>query len=156
MLPTNADLLYEEEHWEMPIEEMPGWRLHFVVCLKRRAKKVIRKRVTLLYLKMAFIAVVSMIIGAMQAATQSDTNMLAMLYMLFSRPVTRSVISLSSWIDQVFSITGRVLCLFAANATPVDAMEWLLQRLGVSAKHRRVIVEDFLALTACRCRRARV
>jgi len=51
-------------------------------------------------------------------------------------------------------ITGRVLCLFAANATPVDAMEWLLQRLGVSAKHRRVIVEDFLALTACRCRRA--
>ena len=66
VLPTNADLKFEEEHWLMPIEEMPGWSLHFAVCLKRRIKKLLRKRVTLLYLKMAFIALVSLIIGGMQ------------------------------------------------------------------------------------------
>ena len=82
--PTLADLLHEMEHWEMPKGEMPGRCLQFGVCLKRRAKKLIRKRVTVLYLKMVFITLVSSVVGGMQAATQSDNNMLAILYMLSS------------------------------------------------------------------------
>ena len=46
-------------------------------------------------------------------------------------------------------VTGRVLCLFAANPTPVDALEWVLQRMGLSSSHRRVVVEEFLALAKC-------
>ena len=82
ILPTNADLKFEEEHWTMPVEQMAGWWLHFAVCLKRRGKKIVRKRVTVIYLKIIFVSLVSLIVGAMQAATQSDNNMLAMLYML--------------------------------------------------------------------------
>jgi len=80
--PTLADLLYEMEHWGMPTSEMPGWWLQLVVCLKRRAKKLTRKRLTALYLKLVFIAVVSMLVGSMQAATLADVNMLGLLYML--------------------------------------------------------------------------
>ena len=39
---------------------------------------------TVLYLKMVFITLVSSVVGGMQAATQSDNNMLAILYMLSS------------------------------------------------------------------------
>ena len=59
VLPLRADLAYEMEHWEMPLAEMPGWTLHFVVCLKRRAKKIIRKRATIIYLKVAFVSLVT-------------------------------------------------------------------------------------------------
>ena len=46
-------------------------------------------------------------------------------------------------------VTGKVLCMFAANPNPVDALEWIFRRMGLSGLHRRVIVEDFIKLAKC-------
>lgn len=42
-----------------------------------------------------------------------------------------------------YKITGRILCLFAANKNAQDSMEWITQRLGMLVNHRRVIIREF-------------
>lgn len=79
--PTNADLAWEMEHWQIEAISMPGWTRHFRVCMKRGMKKIIRKRKRL-YSKYASVLLSSLVCGAVTRYVQSDRNMLPVLYML--------------------------------------------------------------------------
>jgi len=80
--PTYADIVYEIEHWAMPIYEMPGWRQHFSVCFKRALKKLIRKRKTIVYQKMFALLILASIAGLVFSTLKDDGNLQPVLYML--------------------------------------------------------------------------
>ena len=80
--PTYADIVYEIEHWTMPVYEMPGWRQHFSVCLKRALKKLIRKRKTIVYQKMFALLILASIAGLVFSTLKDDGNLQPVLYML--------------------------------------------------------------------------
>ena len=68
-------------HWQVSVRVVPGWGRHFVVCVKRGFKKLIRRR-RQMYAKFASVAVASVVCGIVCRLLRSDRNMLAILYML--------------------------------------------------------------------------
>ena len=68
-------------HWRLQIRTTPGWRRHFYVCLKRTARKLIRKR-RHLYAKCMSVLLASVVCGLVCYVLRDDRMMLVILYML--------------------------------------------------------------------------
>lgn len=43
-LPTRADVAYVIAHWPIELVMLPGWRVHFKVCIRRAFKALVRRR----------------------------------------------------------------------------------------------------------------
>ena len=79
--PTLADLQYEMHNWHLDARAVPGWGRHFRVCLKRGAKKLIRRR-NHLYAKFLSVFLAAVVCGLVCYVLKQDRNMLAIIYML--------------------------------------------------------------------------